>query len=136
MRPFNEDRTWGAKFKKVIHLDDDGNKIYNPEKRTYKYTKVNTVDWDYNLKQAATMLNFLTENKIMDLEGLHKFIISIHGKQSVIRDELKPIERRLKILDKHIEQAEYYREFSKINSLYKQQKPKDKDGFYESYRRE
>ncbi|MCL2427292.1 MAG: MobA/MobL family protein [Oscillospiraceae bacterium] len=263
MRPFNEDRTWGAKFKKVIHLDDDGNKIYNSEKRTYKYTKVNTVDWDNrdkaeewreawgsilnqyleqighaervdhrsfdrqgitdrlptihlgvaahqmekrgiktergdinreivvtnnllrqlnarisklekwideesktnepptladviseilnrreqsgqssrygainNLKQAAAMLNFLQENKIMDLDGLHKFIISMHNKQSDIREKLKPMERRLKTLDKHIEQAEYYREFTKINRLYNQQKPKDKEDFFESHRRE
>jgi len=218
MRPFNDERTWGAKFKKVIHLDADGNKIYNPEKRPYKYTKVNTVDWDNsdkaeewreawgnilnqyleqtghaervdhrsferqgitdrlptihlgvaahqmekrgiktergdinreiivtnnllrqlnarisklekwiddeskinepptladviseilnrreqsgqsnrygainNLKQAAAMLNFLQENKIMDLDGLHKFIISMHNKQSDIRDKLKPM---------------------------------------------
>jgi len=46
MRPFNENRTWGAKFKKVYHLDESGNKIYNPENRTYKYTKENSVDWD------------------------------------------------------------------------------------------
>jgi len=46
MRPFNEDRDWGTRFKKVYHLDDDGNKIYNLEKRTYKYIKMNTVDWD------------------------------------------------------------------------------------------
>ena len=32
MRPLNEDKAWGTKFKKVYHLDDDGNKIYNPEK--------------------------------------------------------------------------------------------------------
>ena len=36
MRPFNEDRTWGDKQKKVYHLDEDGNKIYDPIKRQYK----------------------------------------------------------------------------------------------------
>jgi len=60
----------------------------------------------------------------------------MHSKQSAIRDDLKPIERRLKTLDEHIKQAEYYREFMKINRLYKQQKPKDKESFYESHRRE
>jgi len=89
-----------------------------------------------NLQAASQMLIFLQENKIMDLDGLHKFVISMHSKQSAIRDDLKPIERRLKTLDEHIKQAEYYREFTKINRLYKQQKPKDKDKFYESHRRE
>jgi len=42
----------------------------------------------------------------------------------------------LKTLDKHIEQSEYYREFTNINRLYNQQKPKDKEGFFETYRRE
>ena len=65
-----------------------------------------------------------------------KNAICMHSKQSKIRDELKPIERRLKILDEHIKQTEYYREFTKINRLYKQQKPKNKDAFYESHRRE
>lgn len=60
----------------------------------------------------------------------------MHNRQSVIREELKPVERRLKTLDEHIKQAGYYREFTKINRLYKQQKLKDKEGFYESHRRE
>jgi hypothetical protein len=89
-----------------------------------------------NLKDASKMLNFLTENNIRDLEGLHQFIISMHNKQSALREKLKPMERRLKTLDEHIKQAEYYREFAEINRLYKKQKPKDKDAFYEPHRRE
>jgi len=261
MRPFNEGRAWGTKFKKLYHLDDNGNKIYNPEKRTYKYTKVNTVDWDNrdkaeewrgawadvlnnyleqtghaervdhrsferqgitdqiptihlgvaahqmekrgiktdrgninreivvtnnllrqlkarisklekwideeskvdepptladvisnilnrreqtgqqsrygtinNLKQAADMMNFLTENNIMDLDGLHKFVIAMHNKQSEIREKLKPMERRLKTLDEHIKQANLYQEHTPINRVYQQQKPKHKEDFFESNR--
>jgi len=37
MRPFNEDKTWGDKQKKVYNLDKDGNKIYDPKKRQYKF---------------------------------------------------------------------------------------------------
>jgi len=53
-----------------------------------------------------------------------------------IGNELKPIDRRLKVLDEHIKQAEYYREFANINRLYKQQKPKHQADFYETHRRE
>jgi hypothetical protein len=263
LRPFNEDRTWGAKFKKVIHLDDDGNKIYNPEKRTYKYTKVNTVDWDNrdkaeewreawgnivnqyleaighdervdhrsferqgitdrlptihlgvaahqmekrgiktdrgntnreiavtnnllrqlkarirklekwlseeienakeptladiiseilsrrnsmgqtsryqslnNLQAASKMLIFLQDNDIKDIDNLGTFVKSMYNRQSIIGEKLKPMERRLKTLDEHIKQAGYYKEFSKINRLYKKQDPKDKEVFFEANRRE
>ena len=46
MRPFNEDRTWGDKQKKVYHLDEQGNKIYDPVKRQYACNKVQTTDWN------------------------------------------------------------------------------------------
>jgi hypothetical protein len=253
MRPFNADGTWGAKQKKEYILDDNGGKIYDPKKRTYKCKKVETTDWnekikaedwraswadivnDYlkmtghteridhrsferqgitdriptihlgvaahqmekrgiatergninreiivtnnllrqlnarinklqkwldeeskneepptltdvitdilsrrdkdgqssryqtisNLKAASQMLIFLTDNKILDMDGFSKFIINMHNKQSAIREKLKPVERRLKDLDEHIKQAEYYKEFTKINRLYKQQKPNTK----------
>jgi hypothetical protein len=90
----------------------------------------------YNLKAAADMLNFLTANKIMDMAGLDKKLQGMIGEQFRIRDELKPIERRLKTLDKHIEQVGYYQEFTKIYKLYKHEKPKNQAAFYESHRRE
>ena len=263
MRPFNEDRTWGVKFKKVIHLDDEGNKIYNPEKRTYKYTKVNTVDWDNrdkaeewrgawadilnnyleqagydervnhqsferqgitdqiptihlgvaahqmeqrgirtergninreievtnqklrqlkarisklqtwieeeskneepptladvisnilsrrenegqsrhynsinNLKAAAKVLNFLTENKITDMADLEQKVKAMYGRQFDIRDELKPVERRIKTLDEHIKQADIYLKYKGVNRRYKEQKPKSKEQFFENNRME
>ena len=46
MRPFNEDCTWGDKQKKVYILDGDGNKIYDPKKKTYKCNKAQTTDWN------------------------------------------------------------------------------------------
>jgi len=50
MRPFNEDKTWGDKQKKVYHFDDEGNKIYDPIKRQYKCNKVQTTDWNEQTK--------------------------------------------------------------------------------------
>jgi len=263
MRPFSEDKAWGAKQKKEYLLNENGKKIYNPKKRQYKCKSIPTTDWNEhtkaeewreawanilnehlekanhaervnhksferqgitdqiptvhlgvaahqmekrgiktdrgninreiavtnnllrqlearmnkiqkwldeelqidelptlaaviteilnrknntgeetrsqnikNLKTASEIVNFLTENNITDFAGLEAKLKSMHNKQSEIRKELIPKERRLNVLDKHIEQSEYYREFSSINKLYKQQKPKDKTDFYESHRRE
>jgi len=46
MRPFNEDKTWGDKQRKVYHLDKNGDKIYDPKKRQYKCSKKQTTDWN------------------------------------------------------------------------------------------
>ncbi|MDR0325122.1 MAG: MobA/MobL family protein [Oscillospiraceae bacterium] len=50
MRPINEDMTWGDKQRKVYILDDNGNKIYDPKKKTYKCSKIQTTDWDERTK--------------------------------------------------------------------------------------
>ena len=50
MRPFNEDRTWGDKQKKVYLFDKDGNKIYDPKKRQYQCNKAQTTDWNEQTK--------------------------------------------------------------------------------------
>lgn len=62
----------------------------------------------YNLKDAANMLNFLTANNIMDMAGLDEKFKSMIDGQMDIRDKLKPIDRRLAVLKKHIEQADTY----------------------------
>jgi len=46
MRLFNEDGTWGDKQKKVYHLDKNGDKIYDPVKRTYECSKQQTTEWN------------------------------------------------------------------------------------------
>ena len=62
-----------------------------------------------NLKAAAKMLNFLQENQTMDMAGLGEKVKDMYGRQFDIRGELKPVERRLKVLDEHIKQADIYR---------------------------
>ncbi|MGL5436119.1 MAG: MobQ family relaxase [Lachnospiraceae bacterium] len=71
----------------------------------------------YNLKDAANMLNFLTANNIMDMAGLEEKFKSMIGEQSDIGDELKPIERRLPVLKKHIEQADIYLKYKGKKAL-------------------
>ena len=46
LRPFNEDRSWGSKQKKVYILDENGEKIYDKKKRQYKCKSVPTTDWN------------------------------------------------------------------------------------------
>ena len=62
----------------------------------------------YNLKDAANMLNILTRSHIRDMAGLDEKFKSMIGEQMDIRDKLKPIDRRLKTLTEHIEQADIY----------------------------
>jgi hypothetical protein len=50
MRPFNEDKSWGDKQKKVYLFDKDGNKIYDPRKRQYHCNKIQTIDWNEQTK--------------------------------------------------------------------------------------
>jgi chaperonin cofactor prefoldin len=46
MRPFNEDKSWGDKQKKEYILDPQGEKIYDPKKRSYKCKSIPTTDWN------------------------------------------------------------------------------------------
>lgn len=46
MRAVNEKGEWEAKQKKVYELDQEGNKIYDAKKKTYKCTTQKTTDWD------------------------------------------------------------------------------------------
>ena len=62
----------------------------------------------YNLKDAAKMLNFLQANSIMDMAGLDEKFKSMIGEQLDIQGKLKPVERRLGTLKKHLEQADIY----------------------------
>ncbi|MBS7226294.1 MAG: MobA/MobL family protein [Clostridiaceae bacterium] len=62
----------------------------------------------YNLKDAAKMLNFLQANHIMDMAGLDEKFSSMIGEQLDIQGKLKPVERRLDTLKKHIGQADIY----------------------------
>lgn len=45
-RPIEKDGSWGTKQKKEYILDKDGNKQYDPKKKTYKCRTVKVNDWD------------------------------------------------------------------------------------------
>jgi len=50
MRPFNEDRTWGAKQRKEYVLNPQGEKIYDPKKKQYKCKSIPATDWNERTK--------------------------------------------------------------------------------------
>ena len=89
-----------------------------------------------NLKAAARLLAFLQENHIKDMAGLEEKVTAMYAKQLEIRDTLKPMEQRLKVLDEHIKQAGYYLQFRGLYRTYKQEKPKHQEAFAEAHRRE
>ena len=62
----------------------------------------------YNLKDAANMLSFLQASNIMDMTGLDEKFKTMIGEQLDIQGKLKPVERRLATLKKHLEQADIY----------------------------
>ncbi len=54
------------------------------------------------------MLNFLQSNNIMDITGLDEKFKTMIGEQLDIQGKLKPVERRLSTLKKHLEQVDIY----------------------------
>ena len=72
----------------------------------------------YNLKDAANMLNFLARNHIMDMMGLDEHFSGMIGRQQDIREKLKPIDRRLKTLDEHINQSGNYKAYRSYKEQY------------------
>ena len=45
-RPINDNGKWGSKQKKEYILDNDGNKQYDPVKRSYKCRSIPSTDWN------------------------------------------------------------------------------------------
>ena len=60
----------------------------------------------------------------------------MYEKQADIRDKLKPVERRLKVLNEHIRQVDIYLQHKAVYAQYQQQKPKSQVAFAEKHRAE
>ena len=50
MRPFTEEKAWGDKQKKEYILDQQGEKIYDKKKRSYKCKSISATDWNEQTK--------------------------------------------------------------------------------------
>jgi len=73
-----------------------------------------------NLKTASKLINFLTTNHIRDMADLESKVKEMYHKQADLREKSKPIERRLKTLDEHIEQAEKFKKFKGKKQKYEE----------------
>jgi predicted nuclease with TOPRIM domain len=85
---------------------------------------------------AAKILVFLQENNITEVAQLGEKMSDLIGQTFVINDKLKPIERRMKTLAEHIENAKTYNQYKLIHKKYKELKPKYQADFYEANRTE
>ena len=96
-------------------LADIISNILNRQSQTGQSSRYHTIN---NLKAASEMLNFLTDNKIKDMDGLNDYLKSMIGKQFDIRDELRTVERRTKTLEEHIRQSGNYKAYRKFKTKY------------------
>ena len=71
-----------------------------------------------DLQLAAKTLVFIQENHIGDLLSLADKVNSIQRDCTGVYDRKKKAERRIKTLDKHIEQSEIYKKHRKIQAQY------------------
>jgi hypothetical protein len=71
-----------------------------------------------DLKEAAKVLNFLTNNNISTLPELREKISDIYGRQFEMGDRFKPIDRRLKTLDEHIKHSENFKAYRGYKARY------------------
>jgi hypothetical protein len=88
-----------------------------------------------DLKEAAKVLNFLTDNNISTLTELRKKVSDYYGRQLAMGGKFKPIDRRLKTLDEHIKHSENFRAYrgykARYDKLYAEYKTaKAKEGLF------
>jgi len=89
-----------------------------------------------NLKTASQLLIFMQENGVHDMAGLERKLKEMMNHQSEVRSKLNPIDRRLKTLNEHIQQAETYLKHKDIYKMYRQEKPRKQDGFRQQFHAE
>ena len=90
MRPFNEDKSWGAKQRKEYILDQQGQKIYDPKKRQYKCKSIQTTDWDEQTK-AEEWREAWAEVQNRYLEKYHDLL---HPNNEPVRVDHRSYERQ------------------------------------------
>ena len=89
-----------------------------------------------SLSVVKSAVEFLEQYNITTLSKLQKTVANTETKFDKVNEKTKAVEDRLKKLNPLIKQADLYLQHREINNLYKQQKPKHKDRFYETHRTE
>lgn len=63
----------------------------------------------FNLKVAADTLNYLTEHNLLDLDVMDRKIAELSEKYDSSREQLKDMDKRIKLIDEQIHEIEVYR---------------------------
>jgi uncharacterized protein (DUF2267 family) len=88
IRPFDERGEWGGKQKKAYILDDNGNKIYDKKKRTYKCRVIHSTDWNEQTKAEewragwANAVNAVLERQSLEERVDHRSFLR-QGKEEI-----------------------------------------------------
>lgn len=123
-RPIEQDGSWGAKQKKEYILGKDGQKQYDPKKKTYKCRTVKANDWDTtdflerSRAEWAASLNRALEKKNLPQRVDHRSL-SAQGKEQIPTEHIgvsaKAMERRGRKSDR----GERNREIKRANEQIK-----------------
>ena len=94
MRPIEKDGTWGAKQKKEYILDRDGNKIYDPKKRSYKCKSIPATDWNEQTKRQG----------IDQIPTVHLGVAAFQMEKRGIRTERGNLNREIEVTNQRLRQ--------------------------------
>jgi hypothetical protein len=140
VRPFNENKTWGEKQKKVYILDENGERIYDSKKKQYKCNTVKLTDWDnkekinewrtnwamycneYLLKNGFNNLIDHRSNKEQgkdEIPTIHLGVAAHQMEQKGIRTKRGNINREIKINNREIRSLK--KQLYEINKWLKKQ---------------
>ena len=120
MRPIEQSGEWGAKQKKEYLLDKDGNKQYDPKKKTYKCRTVKTTDWDTqdflqrSRENWAAIVNRELEKKNLPQRVDHRSLKE-QGKQRIPTEHIGVAAKNMEKRGKVSERGERNREITAAN---------------------
>lgn len=120
MRPIEPGGEWGAKQKKEYLLDKDGNKQYDPKKKTYKCRTVKTTDWDTqdflqrSRENWAAIVNRELEKKNLPQRVDHRSLKE-QGKERIPTEHIGVAAKNMEKRGKVSERGERNREITAAN---------------------
>lgn len=120
MRPIEPGGEWGAKQKKEYLLDKDGNKQYDPKKKTYKCRTVKTTDWDTqdflqrSRENWAAIVNRELEKKNLPQRVDHRSLKE-QGKERIPTERIGVAAKNMEKRGKVSERGERNREITAAN---------------------
>lgn len=123
-RPIEQDGRWGAKQKKEYILGKDGQKQYDPKKKTYKCRTVKVNDWDTteflerSRAEWAASLNRALEKKNLPQRVDHRSF-STQGKEQIPTEHIGVSAKAMEQRGRKSDRGERNREIKRANEQIK-----------------